>query len=75
MDIFSVSKNKEKLIQAKGKILPFQFTALLFEHTEVIQTESEVSHVLTDFLDGEGQVLACPYFWLPFFIISIIYVH
>ena len=53
MGVFFGSKNREKLIQAEGKMLPFQFTVSLFEHTEVIQTESEVIYVLTDYLDGE----------------------
>ena len=58
MGVFFGSKNREKLIQAEGKTLPFQFTVSLFENTRVIQTESEVIYVLTDFLEGEETDLA-----------------
>ena len=46
------SYNKKQLFQAKGKMLPVQFSVSLFSHTEIIQEESEVNWVDDMVMDG-----------------------
>jgi hypothetical protein len=52
MAAWFASYNKKQLFQAKGKMLPVQFSVSLFSHTEIIQEESEVNWVDDMVMDG-----------------------